>query len=65
MISRSRYSVDGALALLAVWRRKTANGANPGPAGENFGDKSFVTKGNVGKAKLIEWHCHINFGQMA
>lgn len=50
-LTRSELGVDRALALVAEWRRKTANGA--GPAGQDF-ENSFVTKEKISKAKLIE-----------
>ena len=55
-LTRSEYSVEGALALLALWQRKTPSGSgNAGPAGENSSGSSFVPKETIKKAKLIEY----------
>lgn len=55
-ITRSEYSVDGALALLTNWRRKTANGGDSSRCvGGNSCDGSFVPKGTIHKGKLIEY----------
>jgi hypothetical protein len=55
-LTRSEYSVDGALALLAAWRRETVSGGdNSESGGETFCEHSFVPTEIVSKVKLIEY----------
>ena len=53
-LTRSDYSVDGALSLLATWRRETANGDNSGAADENSPAGSYVANKTISKKKLVE-----------
>lgn len=51
-LTRSGYSVDGALALLADWQRDTAS--SDGTADKIFSTKGNVSNRTVGKKRLIE-----------
>jgi hypothetical protein len=54
-LTRSEFSVDGALALLAAWRRQVVNSDKSGPDTQTIYDDGFVVGDNTNKKELINY----------
>ena len=54
-LTRSEFSVDGALALLAAWRREVVDGDKSGLGTQTIYDDGFVVSENTNKKELINY----------